>query len=94
VPDFLGLVVSRHSNNPHLGGDFDARLQFLLQSSESLHASLQELRALNTEQTERINEIEARFNARAEILLSASETLLAILQAHQKRLDKIDGGQH
>jgi len=64
-------------------GDFDARLQFLLQSSESLHANLQELHA---QIAERDKKVDARFDR----LLTATETLLAVVQSHEKRLDKLD----
>jgi hypothetical protein len=40
-------------------GDFDAPLQFLLQSSESLHANLQELHA---QIAERDKKVDARFD--------------------------------
>jgi predicted secreted Zn-dependent protease len=65
-------------------GDFDARLQFLLQSSESLHANLQELHA---QIAERNKETDTRFDK----ILSATENLLAIVRSHQDRLDKLEG---
>jgi hypothetical protein len=66
-------------------GDFNARLQFLLQSSESLHASLQEL---HTQIAERDKKVDARFDK----LLTAAESLLAIARRHEDRLDKLDPG--
>ena len=73
-------------------GDFDARLQFLLQSSESLHANLQELHAQMAQQNSELashkKEVDERFNK----ILSATENLLAIVRHHQDRLDKLDPG--
>jgi hypothetical protein len=83
--------MGTHANPP--SGDFDARLQFLLQSSESLHANLQELHARNTEQDEKIREVEVLLNARTERLLTGIESLLIIVRSHQDRLDKLDGGK-
>ena len=67
-------------------GDFDARLQFLLQSSESLHANLQEL---HTQIAERNKEVDARFDK----ILTATEDQLTIVRSHQNRLDKLDPGE-
>jgi hypothetical protein len=67
-------------------GDFDARLQFLLQSSESFHANLQEL---HTQIAERDKKVDARFDK----LLAAAESLLAIARRHEDRLDKLEGGK-
>jgi hypothetical protein len=78
-------------NNPN-PGDFDARLQFLLQSSESLHANLQELHSIveaNYEKHEiRLREIDTRTDR----ILTGIESLLAIAKSHQDRLDKLEGG--
>jgi len=63
--------------------DFDARLRFLFQSTESLHASLQELHATisaqNEAQKERDRLIDNRF-----------DKLLTIVEGHERRLNNIE----
>jgi len=74
-------------------GDFDARLQFLLQSSESLHANLQELHAQMAQQNSELSRQKRETDERFDKVLSATENLLAIVRSHQDRLDKRDTGE-
>lgn len=62
-------------NNPH-ASDFEARVQFLLQSSESLRANLQATRNSQSATNK---------------WTRATENLLAIVRSHQGRLDKLEG---
>ena len=72
-------------------GDFDARLQFLLQSSESLHANLQELYAQMAEQNSELARHKKATDERFDKLLTAAESLLAIARTLQDRPDKLEG---
>jgi hypothetical protein len=76
------------SSNPNAGGDIDARLQFLSQSTESLHASLHELHGIVQQHTEQIKENDGRTDR----ILGGIESLLVIVRSHQDRPDKLDGG--
>ena len=60
----------------------EERLEFLLQSSESLHASCQELHATTQEHTRQL-EIDAE-NIRK---------LAEVAASHQQRLDDLEGNQ-
>jgi hypothetical protein len=57
----------------------DERLEFLLRSTESLHASVQELRAVATESTRQLEKIDAQ-NIR-----SLTKRQLAILEGREFR---------
>jgi hypothetical protein len=72
-------------------GEFDSRLQFLLQSSESLHANLQELYAQMAEQNSELARHKKATDERFDKLLSATESLLAITRERLDRLDKLEG---
>lgn len=80
-------------NQKHPPSDFDARLRFLLQSSESLHANLQELHAQMAEQNNELARHKKATDERFDKLLSAAESLLAIARTYQDRLDKLEGGK-
>jgi len=78
--------MSTHNNPP--SGDIDARLQFLLQSTESLHATTQEHSAQIAENATQI----AALSKTVSDLVTATGALLRISHAHKERLDKLDGG--
>ena len=71
-------------------GDIDARLQFLLTSTESLHASCQELHAASAQAALTAANHAAEF---AELrkstsdLVTATAALLLISKSHKERLD-------
>jgi hypothetical protein len=64
--------------------EFDARLQFLLQSNESLHANLQEMYAQMAEQNSNLDRYKKATDERFDKLLSAAESLLAIVRSSGK----------
>jgi uncharacterized coiled-coil DUF342 family protein len=83
-------------------GDIDTRLQFLLQSTESLHASMQELHAEHAQFQKELGELRniasdsqkelGELRKVASDLATATGALLLISQSHKTRLDKLDGG--
>jgi len=85
--------MSTHHNPP--SGDIDARLQFLLQSTESLHATTQEHSAQIAENGAQIAENATQIAALSKTvsdLVTATAALLRISHSHKERLDKLDGG--
>jgi hypothetical protein len=79
--------VSASNPNP---GDIDARLQFLLTSTESLHASCQELHAASANHAVEI----AALSKQTSDLVTATGALLLISRSHKERLDNLDGGNN
>jgi len=79
--------------NPSLPpGDTDARLQFLLQSTESLHASMQELHASTQELHASTQELRATASAQtAQLQIDAENIrrLANIAGAHQDGLEDL-----
>ena len=66
----------------------DERLVFLLQSTESLHSSLQELHAIVSRHDNQIEKLTVKFDQVANTL---GDLAIAVLN-HEKRLGKLDGG--
>ena len=80
--------------NLPLHPDFNQRIEFLLQSTESLHSSVQELHAASAEQGRNIDKIVAASvaqDARLDKLLTVAEGLARIAQGHEKRLTNLEG---
>jgi LPS O-antigen subunit length determinant protein (WzzB/FepE family) len=65
----------------------DERIQFLVQSSESLHATVHEMTGQLQEQTKQLQEHTKQLELDAQNIRS----LANIAGAHQMRLDQIDG---
>jgi hypothetical protein len=85
------------STHPNPGGDIDARLQFLLTSTESLHASCQELHAASAEArltSENHTAELAELRKTSSELVTATAALLLISQSHKERLDNLEGGNN
>jgi hypothetical protein len=66
----------------------DERLVFLLQSTESLHSSLQELHAIVGRHDSQIEKLTVKFDQVADTL---GDLAIAVLN-HEKRLGKLHGG--
>jgi len=74
--------------------DFNQRIEFLLQSNESLHSSVQELHAASAEQGRNIDKIvtaSAAQDAQLDKLLTVAEGLARIAQDHEKRVTNLEG---
>jgi hypothetical protein len=67
--------------------NINQRLEFLVQSTESLHASLQEVHAAIAAQNER----NAAQDVRLDKLLTITERLAAVSGDHGRRLDELEG---
>jgi methyl-accepting chemotaxis protein len=70
----------------HNGASIDERLQFLLQSTESLHATVHEITGQIMQHAEQLKAVTANVDR-----VSANIDKLAIVAAaHEKRLDDLD----
>ena len=69
--------------------NIDERLEFLLQSTESLHASAQELHASVQELRGVVQEHTKQLQIDAENI----RRLASIAAAHEQRLDDLEGGE-
>jgi hypothetical protein len=72
----------------------DERLEFLLRSTESLHASVQELHAVAAEHTRHLEEQGRHLGEHTrqlEIDAQNIRSLANIAAAHQDRLDNLEG---
>ena len=78
--------MSANSPNP---GSIDERLAFLLTSTESLHASTQELHAIAIKHSEQLEQDGKHILAIAEMVRGLATTA----EAHETRLDDLEGGQ-
>jgi hypothetical protein len=67
--------------------DIDERLEFLMQSTESLHASCQELHATVAEQSRQIGGMAKRNERRHEALFKALEAYLRALNGDGEEED-------
>lgn len=67
----------------------DERLQFLLQSTESLHASMQELHATVVKHTEQIDKHTEQLKLDGEHI----RALVRIAEIHGQRLTDLEGGE-
>jgi hypothetical protein len=67
----------------------DERLQFLLQSTESLHASAQELHA----SVQELRGVVQEHTKQLEIDAENIRRLASIAAAHEERLDDLEGGE-
>lgn len=76
------------TNNPN-PGSIDERLAFLLTSTESLHASTQELHAIAIKHSEQLEQDGKHILAIAEMVRG----LAATAEAHETRLDDLEGGE-
>ena len=67
--------------------NIDERLEFLVRSTESLHASAQELHAIVAEHTRQLEQHTRQLEIDAQNIRS----LATIAAAHQDRLDNLEG---
>lgn len=73
----------------------DERLQFLLQSTESLHSTVSEMTEqmrMNREATDKNRVDIDKHTRQLEMDAENIRALARIAEAHQRRLDDIDGG--
>jgi len=83
------------TNNPN-PGSIDERLAFLLTSTESLHASTQELHAIAIKHSEQLEQDGKHILAIAEHVKSVSDAvqgLTKIAEAHEDRISDLEGGE-
>jgi hypothetical protein len=67
----------------------DERLEFLLQSTESLHVSVQELHGVAAEHTKQIQQMLEK----ARLDNERFDWLARLATAHEQRPDRLEGGQ-
>jgi septal ring factor EnvC (AmiA/AmiB activator) len=73
----------------------DERIAFLVQSTESLHATVQEMAARSVRQDERTDRLDERIAALTRVVEIDAEnirSLANIASAHETRLDDLEGG--